>query len=107
MYGCRVLNDPQASRLFPLMLSKINPYFSFTDCCFGVTKDKLSTARVALFNQLKTQSCIYTMESSFAGVDIGKDKGNHLSTSMLESLGKDICRTLLIHSQISVPSELS
>jgi hypothetical protein len=37
------------------------------------------------------------MESSFAGVDIGKDKGNHLSTSMLESLGKDFCRTLLIH----------
>jgi hypothetical protein len=37
------------------------------------------------------------MESSFAGVDIGKDYGKHLSTNMLEKLGRDLCRTILIH----------
>lgn len=37
------------------------------------------------------------MESSFAGVDIGEAKGNHLTTKMLETLGRDLCRTLLIY----------
>lgn len=46
------------------------------------------------------------MESSFAGVDKGKLKGNHLTTSMLETLGKDLCRTLLIYCSIYVPPEL-
>ena len=50
--------------------------------------------------------CIYTMESSFAGVDISKDKGYHLTTDLLESLGRDMCRTLLIYCQIYVPPEL-
>lgn len=46
------------------------------------------------------------MESSFAGVDIGNQKGYHFTTLMLESLGKDLCRTLLIYSSIYVPPEL-
>lgn len=37
------------------------------------------------------------MESTFAGLDFGKDKGNHISTEMLESIGRDLCRTVLIH----------
>jgi hypothetical protein len=46
------------------------------------------------------------MESSFAGVDYGNQKGTHFTTLMLESLGKDLCRTLLIYSSIYVPPEL-
>jgi len=47
------------------------------------------------------------MESTFAGIDFGKKKGYHLTTGMLESVGKDLCRTLLIHQEIFVPLELS
>jgi hypothetical protein len=47
------------------------------------------------------------MESSFAGIDFGKEKGIHLTTAMLETLGKDLCRTLLIYENIFVPSELT
>ena len=47
------------------------------------------------------------MESSFAGMDMGKDKGNHLTAEMLESMGRDLCRTILIYTQIYVPPELS
>ena len=106
MYGCNRKDNPQICRIFPYMLSKLNPYFSFEYSRFGIQKSKLSTARVALFKELKNIPCIYTMESSFAGVDKGKLKGNHLTTSMLETLGKDLCRTLLIYCSIYVPPEL-
>lgn len=79
------------------MLSKLNPYFSFENSRFGIQKSKESTARIALYKELKTAPNIFTMESSFAGVDYGKEKGNHFTTPMLESLGKDLCRTLLIY----------
>jgi hypothetical protein len=38
------------------------------------------------------------MEKSFAGLDISKKAGKHLSTSMLETLGKDLVRTILIYT---------
>ena len=97
MYGCNRRDDPSACRALPFMLSKLNPYFSFENSRFGVQKSKDATARIALFKELRVIPCIYTMESSFAGVDISKDKGNHLTTDMLETLGKDLCRTLLIY----------
>lgn len=59
-----------------------------------------------MYKELKDTPCIYTLESSFAGVDYGKDKGNHLTTDMLEKLGKDLCRTLLIYKGLYVPPEL-
>jgi len=46
------------------------------------------------------------MESSFAGVDYGEDKWYHLTTTMLETLGKDLCRSLLVYQAIKMPSEL-
>lgn len=59
-----------------------------------------------MWKELKAVPCIFTLESSFAGVDIGKEAGYHLSTMMLEALGRDLCRTLLIHQSIYVPPEL-
>ena len=47
------------------------------------------------------------MESSFAGIDFGKDKGYHLSTKMLESLGRDLCRTLIVYTNLKIPKSLS
>lgn len=62
-------------------------------------KSKDATARIAIYKDLKGQvPLIYTLESSFAGLDMGKDKGKHLSTEMLESLGKDLARALLIYT---------
>lgn len=106
MYGCDRKDDPQLCRIFPFMLSKLNPYFLFESSRFGVQKSKASTARVALFKELKTTPCVYTMESSFAGVDFGNDKGMHLTTQMLESMGRDLLRTLLIYTSLYVPPEL-
>jgi len=75
MYGCNKKDNPGLCRAFPFLMSKINPYFSFDYSRFGVQKSKESTARVAMFKELRTVPCIYTMESSFAGVDMGKAAG--------------------------------
>jgi hypothetical protein len=106
MYGCNRKDDPSYCRAFPFMLSKLNSYFSFESSRFGIQKCKEATARIALFKELRVVPCVYTMESSFAGLDISKDRGMHLTTDMLESLGRDMCRTLLIYEQIYVPPEL-
>jgi hypothetical protein len=60
-------------------MSKINPYFSFDYSRFGVQKSKEATARVALFRELRNVPAVYTMESSFAGVDMGKAAGSHFT----------------------------
>lgn len=49
MYGCDKKDSPAWCRMFPYMLSKVNPYFSFEDSRFGVQKSKEATARIALF----------------------------------------------------------
>jgi hypothetical protein len=47
------------------------------------------------------------LESTFSGLDFGDGKGMHMSTAMLESVGRDLCRALLIEKSIFVPPELS
>ena len=85
----------------------MNDYFLFEYSRFGVQKSKESTARVALYKEFKnTVPNIYTMESSFAGLDMGKAAGMHLTTEMLETLGHDCCRSLLIYCNIFIPPEL-
>ena len=106
MYGCNKKDNPGECRIFPYILSKINPYFSYEYSRFGVQKSKEATARVALYKELKNVPNIYTMESSFAGLDMGKAAGMHLTTEMLETLGHDCCRSLLIYSNIYIPPEL-
>ena len=106
MYGCNKKDNPGECRIFPFILSKINAYFCFEYSRFGVQKSKESTARVALFKELKTCPNIFTMESSFAGCDMGKAAGKHLSTDMLETLGHDVCRSILIYCNMFCPPEL-
>ena len=88
------------------MLSKLSQYFDFGSCRFGVQKSKESTARVSLYKELRSCPNIFTMESTFSGVDIGEHKGQHMRTSMFEEMGRDLCRTLLIYENIFIPKEL-
>ena len=46
------------------------------------------------------------MESTFSGMDMGPHSGSHISTEMLESMGRDLCRALLIQCNLFVPKEL-
>jgi hypothetical protein len=106
MYGCSTPHAPEETRIFPYLLSKLCPYFSFEYSKFGVQKSKEATARVALFKELKNVSNIFTMESSFCGNDLGKFAGYHFTSESLEQIGRDFCRTLLAYSDIHIPEEL-
>ena len=106
MYGCNFPKAPEETRLFPYMLSKICPYFYFNYSKFGVQKSKDSTARVALFKDLKIPN-IFTMESSFCGNDQGPHAGKHFTRSALECVGADLCRTLLLYCGLSVPENMN
>ena len=106
MYGCDRKGAPEETRIFPLLLSKISPLFDFHASRFGVQKSKEATARVAIFKELKTCPLVYTMESTFSGLDKGPHAGSHINTTMLESMGTDLCRALLIQFNLHVPEEL-
>lgn len=62
---------------------------------------------MALYKDLKNVPNIYTMESSFAGLDAGPSAGKHFTTDMLETLGHDVCRSILIYCNLYVPPELT
>mmetsp|Transcript_13726 Transcript_13726/g.18739 ORF Transcript_13726/g.18739 Transcript_13726/m.18739 type:complete len:190 (+) Transcript_13726:1012-1581(+) len=106
MYGCNNKQNPGECRIFPFILGKMNKYFCYEYSRFGVQKSKEATARVALYKELKNVPNIFTMESSFAGVDFGPAAGQHLTSEMLETLGHDACRAILIYANMYVPPEL-
>jgi hypothetical protein len=70
MYGCNNPRIPEECRIFPYVMSKLSPFFSMDYSRFGVQKSKESTARVSLYKELKTCPNIFTMESSFSGLDM-------------------------------------
>jgi hypothetical protein len=106
MYGCHNAKVPEETRIFPYLLGKISQYFCYESSRFGNQKSKESTARISLFKDLKTVPNVYTMESTFAGMDYGPLKGLHMSTDDLENMGRDLLRALLCYSEIHYPEDL-
>ena len=98
IYGCDDLSPDNPnrilSRVFPHMISKICPQFSFKDCNFVVQRSKQSTARVVAFNELGILYA-YTMESSFAGASRGPTAGLHFTLADYAEMGKKYCEALL------------
>ena len=97
MYGCRCLELPESTKLFPLILSKINSSVSFTDSKFGGYRNKESTARVCLYKEFKIPA-IYTLEASFSGTS----KGICNTPEVLKHIGRDICRALIPYFKLNV-----
>ena len=74
-YGCTFSNSEfdgfkknSMLRLFSLLLSQINPTFSFKDCHFRLERCKESTARIVLFREFDIMNS-FTLEASFFGAD--------------------------------------
>ena len=103
MYGCNFKNTPQTCKLFPFVLSKVSPVFSFNGSRFGVQRSKESTMRVSLFKELKIPN-IYTLEASFCGADSGKYNKFHFTGEILADMGRDLCKAVLLISQNSILS---
>lgn len=106
IYGCNIPKEPEACKLFPYILSKINPNFSFKDCRFGIQKAKEATLRVSLFKELKIPK-VYTVESSFAGPDSGPQAHTHFTTTQLEEIGRDFLLAVLVCNPSKLPPKLS
>jgi hypothetical protein len=69
-YGNKIISDPLANKVYPLMLSKLNSNFNFNYCSEKMPKSKKGTARINLFTELNEIPNIFTLEASFAGVSI-------------------------------------
>ena len=106
MYGCNNKLNPAETRMFPLILSKFNNTFKFESCRFGVQKSKEGSARVSMYKELKTVPNVFTMESTFSGVDFGDLKGQHMTSEHFENMGRDLCRAILIYENIYIPPDL-
>lgn len=79
MYGNNIKEAPQATRVFPYILSKLLDYFSFEQSRFSLNKSKEGTARIAMYKELNIAN-IFTMEASFCGADQGEYKDSHFTT---------------------------
>lgn len=83
-------------RLIPYLLSRKNPLFSYESCHFRMEKFKETTARIVNFKEFNILAS-YTLEASFFGSDFQDPmKDPHLDRNQLESLGRDLCRQLMI-----------
>ena len=101
MYGCSDKEKPEETRMFPYIMNKLCPFFSFKCSKFGVQKSKESTARITMWRELKIP-CVYTMEASFCGPSEGEFAGTHFTEENLKQIGKDLCRTLLYYCDIEI-----
>lgn len=61
---------------------------------------------MSLYKELKSCPNIFTVESTFSGIDFGEHKGEHVTQNHLESIGRDCCRSLLVYDNIYVPTEI-
>jgi hypothetical protein len=100
VYGCKSLELPEATKIFPYILSKLSPHFSFPLSrypfldhlhSYGIQRAKASTARVSLFQELQHVPAIYTLEASFCGTL----DGVFFTPDVLKSIGRDMCRALI------------
>jgi len=105
MYGNNYPENPESTRLFPYIMSKFCPDFSYGCSRFSVHKSKEATARITMWRDLKIP-CVFTMEASFCGSDIGPNKGLHFTTENLMECGKKLCLSLLIYCDVDIPKSI-
>lgn len=92
MYGCSMLSEGGFNswtrvRLLPKIFAKRSPMFSFQDCNFKVTANKMGTARVVVWREFKVVNS-FTLEVSLYGYTSG-DEVIPFNQESLETLGRD------------------
>lgn len=101
MYGNNYSDKPDTTRVFPYILSKLCDYFSFEQSRFSMHKSKESTARIAMWKEIKIPN-IFTMEASFCGADRGALAEQHFTTEHLMTAGRRVLEALLVYCKIDV-----
>ena len=101
MYGNTSEENPEQYRIFPYIMSRVYPYFSFKSSQFGVHKSKSSTARVAMWREYNISS-VFTIEASFLGPNDRKEEPQFRVQDLME-IGKGMCQALNIYDKIIAP----
>lgn len=96
-YGNTSSENIDEFRIYPYILSKLNPFFSYKSSRFVVQKSKASTARIAMWKELNIPT-VYTIEASFFGPSMEIGNEGHFNTEDLIGIGKSICQALEVHS---------
>ena len=102
VYGCRSLELPESTRIYPYILSKLNLLFSFERSRFGTHNSKAKTARVTLYKELRDTPAVYTLEASFAGTE----DGICYTPDLLKSIGRDLCRALIPYCGLNIQFDI-
>lgn len=102
MYGNTDEDEPEAYRVFPYIMSRLNPFFSYKSSRFVVQKSKASTARITMWKELGIPG-VYTIEASFFGPTSGGTVDGHFSTAQLSDMGRSVCQALTIYGNLLRP----
>ena len=68
-FGNKIKDDEVSTKVFPYLMSKINPSFCYESCTWKMPKFKRGTARILLYNELNIKN-IFTIEASYSGSTI-------------------------------------
>ena len=105
IYGNNYPENPESTRLFPFIVSKICDSFQFEASRFVVHPSKEATARVSMWKELKIPA-VYTLEASFCGPDIGAQAGMHYTAEGFMDIGRRLCLSLLIYCDVDIPKAI-
>ena len=98
LFYCNYKDNKRICKLFPYICSKLSKIISFQQCTFAMPKYKLSTERIALFNELDDEdnNNIVALETSFFGINrSGEYARNYFNSNLLKEIGRDICMGML------------
>ncbi len=98
LFYCNFKENKRTCRLFPYICSKLSKIISFQQSSFAMPKFKLSTERVALFNELydEDNNNIVALETSFFGTNrIGDYSHTYYNSTILKEIGRDVCMGML------------
>jgi hypothetical protein len=101
MYGNNDNVCPSQYRVFPFVLAKICPLFSFASCCFSVEKTKQATARVTVWKELDIVN-VFTLEASFFGST--GEPSHEYDVADYRNVGKKLCLAILACYRLNVLS---
>ena len=88
-------NDIRFCKYFPFICGKTSNVISYEKNCFKMPKFKRGTGRINLFQELNKEN-IVTLETSYFGCSQGKYINQYLNVEMLEEIGRDVCRGILL-----------
>jgi hypothetical protein len=98
LFYCNFKEDKRTCKLFPYICSKLSKIISFQQSTFAMPKFKLSTERIALFNELydEDNNNIVALETSFFGVNRnGEYEHTYYNSNLLKEIGRDVCMGML------------